>query len=215
MIKYKISDKQLDLREYGRNVQMMVAYAKTMKDDVERNVLCREIVRIMGNMNPGLKESPDYMQKLWDHFYHLAEYEIDVESEYPIPATGTIFTRPPERMAYMSGRSRFRQYGRNIELMAEKAMEMNDPHRKNALVTMILNIMKMQLKGSEKDSNAEIIVCDHLRTLSKGELDVRPEEIGFQKFNALALAPALGGSQGNPIQTNRGKKKKKNNKRKR
>ena len=216
--KYKISDEDLKLREYGRNVQMMVNYAKTLKDDVERNVLCREIVRIMGNINPGLKDSPDYHQKLWDHFYHLANYDIDVDSEYKMPDQDTIFTKAPSRMPYMSGRSRFRQYGRNIELMAEKAMEMNDMDRRQALVTMILNIMKMHLKGQEKDSNAEIIVCDHLRILSKGGLDFQPEEINFYKFNALATQPILSGNlpQNTPRQGGKKNKKKGNqNKRKR
>ncbi len=207
-IKYKISDEELKLREYGRNVQMMVDYAKSLKNDVERNVLCREIVRIMGNINPGLKDSPDYLQKLWDHFYHLAEYDIDIDSEYSIPDQPTLFSKAPSRMPYLSGRSRFRQYGRNIELMAEKAMEMNDMDRRHALVTMILNIMKMHLKGQEKDSNAEIIVCDHLRILSKGGLDFQPEEIEFYKFNALAIQPMLGGghSNQNPPRQGGGKK---------
>ncbi len=196
--KYKISDEELKLREYGRNVQMMVKYAKTLEDDVERNVLCTEIIRIMGNINPGLRDSPDYFQKLWDHFYHLAEYEIDVETDYPIPETKTILTKAPSRMPYNSHRSRFRQYGQNIELMAGKAMEMNDPDRQRALVTMILNVMKMQLKGQEKDSNAEIIVCDHLRILSKGKLDFQPEEVNFHKFNVLAIQPLLDGSLGHP-----------------
>lgn len=219
-IKYKISDVELKLREYGRNVQMMVSYAKTLKDDVERNVLCREIIRIMGNINPTLKESPDFAQKLWDHFYHLAEYQIDVDSEYAIPEADTIFTKAKTRMPYASGRSRFRQYGRNIELMSEKALEMNDMDRRHALVTMILNIMKMHLKGQEKDSNAEIIVCDHLRILSKGGLDFQPEQIKFHKFNTLAIQPMLGGShghQGNSRSPKKGKNNKKgsHNKRKR
>lgn len=186
--KYKISDENLKLREYGRNVQMMVAYAKGLTDDGERNVLCHEIVRIMGNINPAIKEAQDHQQKLWDHFYHLTDYNIDIESDFDIPEKGALFTRPPDKMPYNNRRSRFRQYGHNIELMAEQAVAMNDEDRKLALVTMILNIMKMHLKGLEKDSNAEIIVTDHLRTISKGGLDYQPGDIKFHKFNAHAIS---------------------------
>lgn len=183
-MKYKISNERLKLREYGRNVQMMVNYCKTLEDRDERNALCRDIVRIMASMNPNLRDGPDLRQKLWDHFYHLAEYDIDVDSEFPPPDPETMFTRPPERMPYLSKRSRFRQYGRNVELMADEAMRMEDEGRKHALVSMILNIMKMQIKGTEKDSNAELIVCDHLRVMTKAKLDYQPEDIRFHRYSA-------------------------------
>ena len=182
--KYKISSDLLKLKEYGRNVQMMVKYAKQLEDRTERNALCHEIVRIMGSINPQLAENPDSEQKLWDHFYHLAEYDIDIDSKFSIPAPETMFSRPPIRMPYNNRRSRYRQYGRNVELMAEKAIEMTDEDRKHALVSLILNIMKSHLKGQEKDSNAEIIVCDHLRIMTRKKLDYQPQEIRFYKFNA-------------------------------
>ena len=187
--RYKISDVPLDLREYGRNVQMMVTYAKKLEDRNERTVLSHEIVRIMSSMNEGLKDSPDQKQKIWDHFYHLADYEIDIDSEYEIPPRESLFTRPVSRMPYNNKRSRFRQYGRNVELMAEQAMAMTDMDRRLALVTLTLNIMKMHLKGQEKDSNAEIIVCDHMRVMTKNGLDYHPDQIAFHKFNAFAPPP--------------------------
>lgn len=187
--RYKISDERLDLREYGRNVQMMVKYAKGLEDRSERTVLAHEIVRIMTSMNEALKDSPDLMQKVWDHFYHLADYEIDIDSDFEIPPRESLFTRAPSRMPYNNKRSRFRQYGRNVELMAEQAMAMTDMDRRLALVTLTLNIMKMHLKGQEKDSNAEIIVCDHLRVMTRNGLDYMPDQIEFYKFNAFAPPP--------------------------
>lgn len=200
--RYKISSDPLDLREYGRNVQMMVKYAKALEDRNERNVLSHEIVRIMSGMNESLKDSPDQVQKVWDHFYHLADYDIDIDSEYPIPEAQSIFTRPESRMPYNNKRSRFRQYGRNVELMADQALAMTDMDRRLALVTMILNIMKMHLKGQEKDSNAEIIVCDHLRVMTKNGLDYHPDQIGFHKFNQFAPPPP----QNVPQQQSKGRK---------
>lgn len=191
-MKYKISNELLKLREYGRNVQMMVDYCRTLEDREERNILSREIVRIMTHMNPSLREGAnpgeDHRQKMWDHFFHLAEFDIDIELDPAIvlPTPESMFTRPPVRMAYNNKRSRFRQYGRNIELMAEEALRIDDLEERHALVSLILNIMKMHIKGGEKDSNAEIIVCEHLKILTKRQLEYAPGEIRFHKFSSHA-----------------------------
>ncbi len=42
----------MKLREFGRNVQMMLNYCKKLEDRDERNALARSIVRIMANINP-------------------------------------------------------------------------------------------------------------------------------------------------------------------
>lgn len=193
---YSIYPEQMKLREYGRNVQMMVDYCRTLPDRDERNALTKEIIRIMSYMIPQQREGEDHTRKLWDHFYHLAEYDIDIDSEFDMPERDTIFTRPKERMAYLTRRSRFRQYGQNIELMAEVAIDMeDDEERKHALVTLILNIMKTQLKNGsgEKDSNAEATVCEHLKVLTKGKLTYQPEEIKFHKFSSVPVGNLLPG----------------------
>lgn len=189
---YSIYSEPMKLREYGRNIQMMVGYCRKLEDRDERNALAREIVRIMGYMIPTPREGEDHQQKLWDHFFHLAEYDIDVDCDFPIPTADTIFTRPTERMPYQTRRARFKQYGLAVEMMSEEAVAIKDDEdRKFALVTLILNIMKMQLRGGthEKDSNAEATVCEHLRVMSKGLLEYKPEAIKFHKFSAV---PSLG-----------------------
>ena len=172
-MKYKISEQPMKLREFGRNVEMMVAYCKKLPDRLERNALARTIVRIMANINPSVREEADYEQKLWDTLIHLADYEIDIDlpAEFTRALPSTRNTRPTKRMVYHQRRSRFRQYGLNVEMMADIAMKMEDEEEKQALIFLILNIMKMQIKGAEKDSNAELIVCDHLKTMTKGAID--------------------------------------------
>jgi len=187
---------------------MMVNYCRKLEDRDERNALAKEIVRIMGYMIPTPREGEDLQQKLWDHFFHLAEFDIDIDSPFPMPSEGSIFSRPTERMAYQTRKARFKQYGLVTELMAEEAMAIQDDEdRKTALVTLVLNIMKMQLRGgsNEKDSNAEATVCEHLRMLTKGQLDYKPEAIKFHKFSAVASLglpgmPSMQQRQGVPQQ---------------
>ena len=177
--KYRISNTHLKLREYGRNIQEMVEYCKTLEDDVKRNALAREIVRIMSNISPNVKDMPDYRQKLWDHFYHMADYNIRVEGEFPMPEPRDKFVTPSKRMEYSDGKPRFRQYGRNVELMIREALKMEDSPERKALVNLIANIMRQHLRDSDRDSNAELTILEHLRVLSNGEFNHRLEDIRF------------------------------------
>lgn len=214
-MKYKISDEPMKLREFGRNVQMMLDYCKELPDRDERNALARTIVRIMANINPGVREEADYEQKLWDHLMLLAEYDLDVDipSEFTRAEASRRFTRPTRRPEYHQRRSRFLQYGNNVELMAEVAIKMEDEDEKIALVALILNIMKMQIKGAEKDTNAELIVCEHLKMLSKGKLDYQPEDVRFHKY-ARETTPQLANYSTATYQPRNGSKKKKKAKKK-
>jgi hypothetical protein len=209
-MKYKISDEPMKLREFGRNVQMMLNYCKKLEDRDERNALARSIVRIMANINPIVQQEADYEQKLWDHLMHLANYELDVD--FPAEFTRAVETprniRPTRRMEYGTGRARFHQYGRNVELMSEVAVKMEDEEEKLALVALILNIMKMQIKGAEKDTNAELIVCEHLKMMTRGKLEFQPEDVRFHKYSR-EMAPPLANYSTAIYQRPTGSKKKK------
>ncbi len=209
-MKYKISDEPMKLREFGRNVQMMLDYCKTLPDREERNALARTIVRIMAHINPSVTEEADYQQKLWDHLMLLADYDLDADipAEFTRAEESRRFTRPKTRMEYRTHRSRFLQYGHNVELLAEQAYKMEDEEEKMALVALILNVMKMQIKGAEKDINAELIVCEHLKTLSKGRLDFQPEDVRCHKY-ARETMPQLANYSTATSQPRTGAKKKK------
>ena len=81
---YNTTRTQLFLPEYGRNIQRMVNYVKTVEDRDERNRLAKAIIQIMGNMNPHLRDVADFKHKLWDHLAIISNFELDVDSPYPI-----------------------------------------------------------------------------------------------------------------------------------
>lgn len=191
-MKYYVSDKHLKLREYGRNVQMMVEYAKELKDKEERSALCHEIVRIMSQLNPNVKDGPEFKQKLWDHLYHLADFDIDVDSEYPIPTPEMILSHAPTPLPYPWTGSRYKVYGRNVELMVEEAVNQTDPEARHSLSSLVANIMKMFIKGpNDRDSTVEATVCEHLKVLSNGRLSFTPEELNFYKSQANTPTPQV------------------------
>lgn len=57
---YNTQLKKLVLPEYGRNIQQMVDYCKTIEDREERNRCARTIIDTMGNLFPELRDTPDY-----------------------------------------------------------------------------------------------------------------------------------------------------------
>ena len=76
-MRYNISETPLRLKEYGRNIQGMVEYANSIEDRNLRTEVAHEIIRIMSNLNPNLKEIPDYKQKLWDHIHMISDYTLE------------------------------------------------------------------------------------------------------------------------------------------
>jgi hypothetical protein len=205
MQKYYTSEEPLKLKEYGRIIQNMVAYARNVKDEKERLALVHDIVRIMTLLNPSLKENPDFKYKLWDHLYFLAEFDPKVQTEIPMPEPELVYSRPKSRMPYYNAKSRFRAYGHTIELFVEQAIKIQDPAERKALVTIICNMMKVSIKGTDRDATVEETVMEHLNILSNGKLRYKPEDINFSKVNPTALA----GSMGGPIvKTNQGQQRK-------
>ncbi len=72
------------LPEYGRNVQKMVDHIKTIEDRDERNRAAKTIIQIMGNLNTHLRDVGDFKHKLWDHLSLIANFELDIDSPYPV-----------------------------------------------------------------------------------------------------------------------------------
>lgn len=64
---YNSSRSKLVLKEYGRHVQKIVENCVKEKDPVKRNIFAKEIIELMGQLNPHLRNVEDFRHKLWDH----------------------------------------------------------------------------------------------------------------------------------------------------
>lgn len=205
---YKLSDAPLKLREFGRNVQSMVDYAKSIEDKDKRNVVANEIIRIMSNLTPNVKDIPDYKQKLWDALFLISGYDFDVDAPYPLPERPENEGQSRPRMEYYSGRPRYKQYGYNIHLMIKKAVEMEDGEEKEAMINQIANTMKLFLKTLDRDSAQEEVIAQHITEISRGKLSVQPEDL---TLNKIVLNPPL---KGHSTPSKSGRNNNKNHKRK-
>ena len=170
-LEYNSSRENLTISEYGRHVQKLIKHAKTIEDKEERQAFVESVIDLMHQMNPQNKNVVEYRLRLWRHLFRIADYDIDVT---PPPEVST--SRPSDetekvRMKYPQSEFRYRHYGNTIQLMIEKAKEMEDEDMKKAFTGVIASYMKLAYRTWNREHyvNDEIIKGDLVK-LSKGEL---------------------------------------------
>jgi len=166
---YNTQRKRMALPEYGRNVQKMVDHIKTIGDRNERNRAARTIIQIMGNLNPHLRDEGDFKHKLWDHLALIANFDLDIDSPYPIPEP-TKFVEKPRQVPYQQGNIKFLHYGRIVELMIDAASKLKDGDEKEYLTTLIVNQMKKSYITWNRSQVADEVIISDLKYLSGGKL---------------------------------------------
>ena len=159
----------LIIPEYGRNIQRMIDHCCSIEDKDERNRCARAIIQVMGQLNPHLRDVPDFAHKLWDHLFVISGFRLDVDSPYPKPNPETLETKP-DRVSYPTGKMKFKSYGKTIEDIIEKATEFEEGPQKEELKRMIANYLKKSHVAWNKDNVPDDIILNHLLELSDGKL---------------------------------------------
>lgn len=171
-MEYNTQRGHLNIAEYGRNIQKMVNAAVEIEDRNERTRAAHMIVSVMSQLNPGVKDSVDYQNTLWDHMFIISGFRLDVDGPFPPPSQEDL-TRKPDRLTYTDGRIRFRHYGKNIENIIEKAKAFEEGEEKEALVLTIANHLKKSYLNWNRDSVADDTILAHLEDMSDGQLTVK------------------------------------------
>ncbi|MFT6865303.1 MAG: hypothetical protein ACJA08_000120 [Cyclobacteriaceae bacterium] len=171
-LEYNTGREHLTLREYGRNVQNLVKFIRAEEDKTKRNKYATLLVELMKAVNPEFsKDAAEYTQKVWDDLFIISKFNLDVESPFPIPES-TILDRKPDIVAYQSNRIKFRHYGRNLEILIENAMKLEDPLEREGAVIAIGKLMKSFYQTWNKDTIEDETVLKNIKLLSKNELDI-------------------------------------------
>ena len=169
-LEYNTAREQLVISEYGRNIQKLIDFAKTIENRDERTRYCHFIVQVMGQMNPQ-REGGDVKRKLWDHLHLIANLELDIDSPYPVPEPSAIFAKP-EPLKYSDRPVTFKQYGKNIEYIIEKTVELEDEEIKKLMVKIIGNHLKKLYLNWNRESVSDELINDHIKKLSGGKLEI-------------------------------------------
>ena len=170
-MEYNTNRTKLLMPEYGRNIQMMVEYCKSLPSKEERNEVAKTIVEFMGQRNPHLRDEENYKHKLWDHLYILADYDLDVDAPYPFP-TREELGQKPNRMDYPSFENEYKFYGKSILQLIDRAIELEEGEEKEALIQVIANNMKKSYNVYNKEHVQDEVIFRHLKELSQDKLDL-------------------------------------------
>ena len=190
-MEYNTSRSKLNISEYGRNIQKMIEHTISIEDKEKRNQLAKAIIAVMGQLNPHLRDVTDFKHKLWDHLFIMSDFKLDVDSPYPIPSAESLKTKP-QKLNYPYNHILFKYYGKNIELIIKKVIDIPEgPERDYAVETIANHLKKSYLKWN-RDSVTDEVIAEHLSNLSNGKLILKKEVI-------LSNAPAI-------IQNNKKKK---------
>lgn len=174
-LEYNTEREQLIIPEYGRHIQKMVNQAIAMEDRQERNKCAQSIIAVMGNLNPHLRDVPDFQHKLWDQLYMISNFKLDVDAPYPMPSPEELAERP-QPLAYPQNFPKYRFYGNNIKRMIDVAIKWEDGDKKDALVLTIANHMKKSFLNWNKDTVDDHVIFNHLFELSEGQLNLKNSE---------------------------------------
>lgn len=170
-LEYNSERPHLIIPEYGRHVQKLIDNCVAIENAEERNKMAKAIVDVMGNLQPHLRDVPDFKHKLWDQLFIMSDFKLEAESPYPKPEREELAAKP-ERLAYPKYDSKYRFYGNNIQTMIDVALTWEEGEAREALYFAIANHMKKCYLNWNKDTVDDHIIYNHLLDLSKGKIDL-------------------------------------------
>ncbi len=164
------------MKEYGSNVQKLADHIVTMDDRAQRTLYAHILIELMRQIHPNMRDNQDYTNKLWDDLYIISGFELDVDSPYPPPSKELLGKRPL-KVEYNQHHLAYRHYGRNIDLLLEKAVQTEDEEDRLAFVSYIFRLMRSFFNTWNKDNPEDNILLGQLELLSKGKLKAEIDKI--------------------------------------
>lgn len=213
-LEYNTEREHLIIPEYGRHLQKMINYAKSRETKEERNKIAKAIISVMGNLQPHLRDVPDFQHKLWDQLFIMADFDIDVDSPYGEPSKEEIQSRP-EPLKYPQNFPKYRFYGNNIKTMIDVACSWEEGELKEALTYTIANHMKKSFLNWNKDTVEDDVIFNHLYELSGGKINLKNSDEDLSDSTSLMRTKTKYGSKSSSNKKSNSNKKKYSSNRKR
>lgn len=183
-IEYNTERPKLIIPEYGRHIQKMVDQAVATEDREKRNKLAKSIIAVMGNLNPHLRDIPDFQPMLWDQLFIISDFKLDVDSPFPIPTREELSERP-DPLEYPQNYPKYRFYGNNIKRMIDVAVKWEEGDKKEGLVLTIANHMKKCFLNWNKDTVDDEVIFNHLFELSNGAINLKGSDEDLSDASSL------------------------------
>ena len=189
----------------------MVEQIKAIPDRKKRSEQAKSVVRVMELLNPQVHTQDNYEQKLWDHLYMIAGYDLDIDSPFPAPHPEAMDV-PPMKIPINKTPVRANHYGRNMESIIDLIAGEPEGETKRAMLRSLAIYMRQQYLIWNKDSVADETIFADIEKLSGYRIqvpaDMELSKISFDSnFSRPALNPNMGQNRRNNKNTNRTNRK--------
>jgi len=200
---YNTQRPHIILKEYGRNVQKLVEYIRSVPDKEKRTELAFTLIELMKQLTPSVKEAtPENPQRMWDDLYIIADFNIDVNNPFPEPLPEILFKKP-KRMLYPQSHIRFKHYGKNIERLVKEAVKLENPQEREDAAIYLGKLMKTFYGSWNKETLDDSVIVNDIRELSKGELKLNLDKVREENLFELlyrekrkVVSPSMGEREG-------------------
>lgn len=175
-MEYNTERPPLILKEYGRNVQLLTEHIMSISDHDKRSKYAATLIDLMKQVNPSLRDTNETLQQVWDDLYIISGFKLDVDSPFPIPEVSEL-GKKPGKVPYHKNRIMYKHYGKNIELLIEKAILLEDPEEIESAIVHIGKLMKSFHIAWNKEVIDDEVILDNIKTISGGKLTFDIEKV--------------------------------------
>ncbi len=205
-LEYNTEREDLIIPEYGRHIKKMIDHVSSLKSKDERNKLSNAIISVMGNLQPHLRDVPDFQHKLWDQLFIMSDFKLDVDSPFEKPSKDILDSKPLP-LEYPQSFPKYRFYGNNIKIMIDEAVKWDNSDKKDALIFTIANHMKKCFLNWNKDNVEDQVIFEHLYELSDSKIDIKNSNIELLDSSVLIRAKKKFSNKKYPKKNNKNRKR--------
>jgi hypothetical protein len=205
-LEYNTEREDLIIPEYGRHIKKMIDHVSSLKSKDERNKLSNAIISVMGNLQPHLRDVPDFQHKLWDQLFIMSDFKLDVDSPFEKPSKDILDSKPLP-LEYPQSFPKYRFYGNNIKIMIDEAVKWDNSDKKDALIFTIANHMKKCFLNWNKDNVEDQVIFEHLYELSDSKIDIKNSNIELLDSSVLIRTKKKFSNKKYPKKNNKNRKR--------
>lgn len=173
---YNTQREAIILKEYGRNVQKLVNYIRTIPDKEKRTKMATTLIELIKQLAPVVKEAHENPQRMWDDLYIIADFNLDIDNPFTTPDR-TILFKKPRKMDYPQSDVRFKHYGKNIERLVAEAIKKEDPQEREEATIYLGKLMKTFYSNWNKETLDDSVIVKDIALLSKGKLTLNLDKV--------------------------------------
>ncbi len=174
---YNTSRPHIILKEYGRNVQKLVEYIRSMPDKEKRTEMAFTLIELMKQLTPSVKDAtPENPQRMWDDLYIIADFNIDLNNPFPEPQRENLFKKP-KHTGYSQTHVRFKHYGKNIERLIKEATKLENEQERNEAIIYLGKLMKTFYGNWNNETLDDSVIVNDIRSLSNGALSLNLDKV--------------------------------------